>query len=969
MYEVYVNNIASHYAVIWTKIQIYYQDIFNILLSQNFNQCPFEINSQSFFLFKIWYTEKNKNVEILGGCVSQQKIDNKVFLIDASSFLYRAYYGLRPLHGPDGKTVQAVYGFVRMIKKVIDTFDPQSMAMVWDSKGKTERHEEFPDYKATRDAPPSDLFEQKELIVKFADMVGLKQLGTPGIEADDIIYSLAQDAVKEGKQVIVISSDKDLYQMLTDDIYIYDPFKEATISPQLFEETKGFSVDRLPFYHALLGDASDNIPGVKGIGKKGATDLVTQFESLEQLYENLDQVTKPRMKKALEENKDNAFLSEKLFLLRYHKPELTPNKLSFDKEDWVKARPMFEELNFKSLLKGMPNKKGQQMSLLPESTEQLATKYQFKLVTTPEELKQVVQEVERVGAFATDTETTGINPYQDEWVGISISVEEGISYYIPVAHRVDDQQLSKEEVLAAVGPLLENVDIKKYLHHAKFDMHVMQQAGVTTHGVAYDTMIAASLIAEDWQSIGLKQLSESLLKEPMLSYSMVVGQVKVNNFAEVPLKLATEYAAADSHQTLKLYNLLSKKVKEAGLEKVYDLENQLLPVLFEMESKGIRCDVAVIKELAVKIQQEITDIEAEIKELSGNEDINLNSPKQIEELLFHKLMLPPKKRKKTGYSTDQEVLEELALIHPIPGKLLKYRELSKLMSTYLTTLPYYVDRSSGRIHTSFSQTRTATGRLASSDPNLQNIPVVSDVTIRSAFIPAEGSVFLSADYSQIELRILAFLSQDPVLKQAFLENRDIHAQTAAGLFNVPIEEVTSKQRGVGKRINFSILYGLTPFGLSKDLKISLGTAKEYIEQFFRQYPRVAEWMNEVVESTVEKGYTETYWGRRRKVPGIYEKNKTLYEAAKRIAINTVAQGTAAEVMKKGMIELHAKLKKISPESHILLQIHDELLIEVPEKEIGLATETTKETLENIVDWDVPLIVGSKAGKNWQEVSK
>ncbi|MBT4856293.1 DNA polymerase I [bacterium] len=902
--------------------------------------------------------------------MSQQKIDKTLYLIDGSSFLYRAYYALKPLHARDGKPVQAVYGFVRMIKKVIDSFDPQQLVLVWDSKGKTERHEEFEAYKATRQAPPSDLFEQKILINEFADLIHLKQMAMAGIEADDIIYSLAKDFSAQ-HDVIVISSDKDLYQMIDDKVRVFDPFKNKIVDVAEFEESKGFPIEKLAFYHALLGDASDNIPGVRGIGKVGATELVQQFDSLEQMYANLDQIAKPRIKTALENNKDNAFLSERLFKLRYHKLDTLASELKFDKDEWKSARKFFEELNFKTLVKAIEVNQPKQLSLLPEEHLSVKKKYDFKVVLTQQELDAVVEQVKKAGAFATDTETTGVNPFIDKWIGTSISTVEGESFYIPTGHQDETQkQLSLEQVVTALKPILEDPKIKKYLHHAKFDMHVFAQSGIKMQGLDFDTMVGASLVVEAWQSVGLKQLSESVFQESMLTYSMVVAESKAKDFSYVPVALATEYAASDAHQTLKLFYHFKDLLEKNELMGLYgDIENPLIDVLVDMEAEGIALDVEMLQEIGVLVEKEIKKIENEIKALVGSDDVNLNSPKQIEDILFNQLMLPPQKRKKTGYSTDQEVLENLAKLHPVPALLLKYRELSKLQSTYISSLPVYVNPNTKRVHTSFSQTRTATGRLSSSDPNLQNIPVDSSIQIRSAFKARPGHVFLSADYSQIELRVLAFLSQDPVLKKAFLEDKDIHAQTAAGLFEISVDQVTSEQRGVGKRINFSILYGLTPFGLSKDLRIPMHQAKEYIDRYFAQYPGVAQWMASIVEKTKELGYTTTYWGRKRDVPGITENNKSLFEAAKRIAINTVAQGTAAEIMKLSMIELHKQLKTKNLQSKILLQIHDELLIEVPESELEEVQKLTLDVLENIVDWDVPLKVGIKSGTDWQAVTK
>jgi len=918
--------------------------------------------------------------------IDPKKLDSKktLYLIDGSSFLYRAYYGLRPMHTPQGAPVQAVFGFCRMIKKLIDTFNPEYCALVWDSKGKTTRHEVYAEYKATRQAPPSDLFEQKELITEFADAIGLKQVSKTGIEADDLMFSLAKEARERGETVVFVTSDKDMGQALDAQTFIYDTFKDIFLDVPGFEEKMGFPVEKLPFYFALVGDTSDNIPGVRGIGEKGATELVQKFASLEDLYENLDKVSKPRMKNALEENKKNAFLSRDLFLLQYYPSELQKTNLAFNVSDWQKARKLFEDLNFKSLLKDMGES--------PSAGKPLHELYNFKMVTTQKQLDELCAALKKSSIFALDTEGKDLKPMQGMMVGLSFCVEEGVAYYVPFGHTAPQTQLSlfaqaetrmegqltREQVFTALKPILEDAAYKKVLQNAKFDMHVLWHEGITLRGVTFDTMIAAYLLSKDDQRVGLKDLSLSYFGEQMLSFADVVKDNKYKNFSHVPLELATNYSAADAHQTLKLYHVMQaalEKEKDIAMQ-FYDLEMPMLHILFEMEVKGILLDQATLKDLDVKVARRLVEIEDEIIEQVGEKyaNINLNAPRQIEELLFEHLKLPTQKKsaKGTSYSTDQEVLMALSEMHIIPSMIVQFRELSKLKNTYIDALPTYVNPTTHRIHTTFRQTGVATGRLASSDPNLQNIPAdVSGfgIEVRGAFIPEKGNVFLSADYSQIELRVLAHFSQDKTLVNAFLHGHDIHAETASLLFDVALDAVTQEQRQIGKRINFSILYGLTPYGLSKDLGIPFKDAKTYIDKYFAQYPGVSAWMESVIEETKKHGYVETLWGRRRYIPAIYEKNKSLYEEARRVAINTKAQGTAAELMKRGMIALDAALKARNLKAHMLLQIHDELLISVPEHEIKEVEAIVKKELESVVDWQVPLIVTTRFGANWKEVTK
>lgn len=899
------------------------------------------------------------------------KIDPKdtLFLIDGSSFLYRAYYGLRPLHTADGRPVQAVYGFCRMIKKLIDQCQPEHMVLVWDSKGKTERHQIFSDYKATRQAPPTDLFEQKEHIVAFADLIKLPQVAQQGIEADDLMYSLAKQWHKTGGSVVVVTSDKDMGQMLDAHTVLFDTFKDQFIDTQAFETKMGFAPHKAAFYFALVGDTSDNIPGVAGIGAKGALELVTQFGSLKELYENLESVTAKRLKAALEKNKENAFLSEQLFLLREHKLAYTEQDLFFDATGWQGARSLFEELGFKSFLKEM----GQAATVVRTVKTSAERGYQFICVTTVEQLDHVVAQVQEKKLFAYDTEGTGTGAMDLVMIGLSICVQEGISYYIPFGHN-EGKQLDVAVVLKKLKPLFEDDSIKKIAHHAKFDQIVMEQHGVHEHGLIFDTILAANLVKDEWQKNALKELSAYYLQEPMHTFRAVVEDKGRKNFAEVPLDEATEYAAADAHQTFKLYRILRNLLKEKNVEKqFYDLEMPLLEVLVDMQLRGIYCDVSVLHQLDVTVVKQLDEIRRTAVALLDPqfEGINFNSSKQVAELLFEHLQLPTKKKnvKGEGYSTDHEVLMELAQVHPIASYIIQYRELYKLKSTYIDALPEYINKKTGNIHTDYSQIRVATGRLASSDPNLQNIPADGlGSTVRMAFKPQAGQSFLSADYSQIELRVLAHLSQDAQLLKAFKEGHDIHVETAAKIFEIEKSDVTSRERNVGKRINFSILYGLTPYGLSKDLGISLKDAKKYIDTYFAQYPRVREWMDAVIETAKRDGFVTTYFGRRRPVPGLQERNKNLYELACRIAVNTVAQGTAAEIMKLGMINVFHALRAKKYDAHILLQIHDELLLTVATTQLAEVEQLVKKELESVVSWDVDLVVATQSGKNWKEAS-
>lgn len=894
-----------------------------------------------------------------------------VFIIDGSSFLYRAYYGLRPLHTPSGEPVQAVYSFCRMIKKIISSFKPEYCALVWDSKGPTTRHEIYPAYKSTRQAPPSDLFEQKKRIVTFAQLIGLRQVERSGVEADDLMFSLAQELTEQSNQVVFITSDKDMSQALSLNISIYDPFKDEFIDAPTFAQKMGFEYTKLPFYYALLGDTSDNIPGVSGIGKKGAADLVAQFSSLADLYEHIDRIAKPRTRQLLLEQKDNAFLSERLFLLQYHATGLSKADLSFDERNWIKARSLFEELHFTSLIKETIDKQASFTD--PQAGYKLAQKYSFILVTRAEQLEALCEQILQVGFVAMDTETDGLDSLQANLVGISCAFKHGEAYYVPCGHKHTSDQMTWDTILEIIRPVLENPAIEKCFHNAKWDQEVLAMHGVRVQGQVYDTMVASSLVLREWQKNSLKDLSLAFFEEQMLTFQQVVTDAKLPDFSYVPLDIAVKYAAADAHQTLQLYKKTKEMLKQEGLLELYStIEQPITQILTAMELAGIHLDAAVLDELREVVGSQLATIEEDIKVLIGSHKmVNLNSPKQVEQLLFVDLGLPPKKKSAKGsYSTDQSVLEELSLLHPVPGYILKHRELFKLKSTYIDTLPTYINPRTSNIHTTYNQIATATGRLSSYDPNLQNIPVSGyGLGIRRAFVPSAEKLFLAADYSQMELRILAHLSNDENLRAAFASGRDIHTATASRLFELPVDQVTSAQRQLGKRINFSILYGLTPYGLSQDLKITFSDAKTYIQKYFEQYPGVLHWMEQVVEQAKQKGYVTTYWGRRRYIPAIYEKNRSLYEEARRVAINTVAQGTAAEIMKLGMIRVYDVLQSQGINAPLLLQIHDELLFEVPIDRKNEVEVLVKKELESVVQWNVPFEVTVTCGATWAEVSK
>ncbi|MCL5436537.1 MAG: DNA polymerase I [Candidatus Dependentiae bacterium] len=901
------------------------------------------------------------------------KKQKTVYLIDASSFLYRAYYALKPLHTPAGTPVNAVYGFCRMVKSFFDRFNPHYCAVVWDSPGKTVRAKLYAEYKATRQAQPSDFVAQKELVKQFVDIIGVKQVAKDAVEADDLIISLARDFAAQDIRVIIVTTDKDMSQAVSPQIELFDPFKEVLRDVVAVERDYGFPIAKIPFYYALIGDTSDNIPGVRGVGDKTATTLVGQFESLDDLYAHLDRVASARTRDLLTVGRENAYLSQQLFTALPQEVENTIEKFSVDTRQFAAARSFFEKLNFSSLLKRLP---GGEAAAQRAGGFAEAYGYTFTTVTDVETLTELCQIIKKVGACALDTETDGVRPLQSRLVGLSLCCRAGESYYIPLLHETGEKQLDSAAAIGTLRTILEDASIKKYLHNAKFDMLVLHHAGIELAGLAFDTMVAAGLLREDGEQIGLKALSKAYFKEIMTSYKQVVTDRKRREYYQVPLAEATDYAAADAHQTWRLVEPIQNDLRGAAEYKLYEeIEHPLVTVLYEMEREGIDVDPTVLDKVDKTVTHRLQHLVSQILDLVGmkGEELNLNSPQQVSDLLFQRLKLEPVKKTagKTGYSTDIDVLQELAKKHPVPGLIIKYRELFKLKSTYIDALKAVINPETGRIHTTFKQTSVATGRLASADPNLQNIPAEAEegLSIRAAFHAPRGCRLISADYSQIELRVLAYLSQDKALVKAFKEGEDIHLRTAAALFSVPLGDVTHEQRQVAKRINFSILYGMTPFGLAKDLDISRGDAKTYIDRYMAQYPGVQAWMEQVIAETTEHGYVTTLWGRRRHIPGIYEKNQVLYHLARRVAINTKAQGTAADLMKLGMVGLAHALHKRFPEARLLLQIHDELIVSAPAAQADDVGLLMAELLQQVVDWNVPLVVTVRHGRTWQEVSK
>jgi DNA polymerase-1 len=892
---------------------------------------------------------------------------NQLCLIDGSALLYRSYYGIKNLTTSSGKPVQAVYGFCTALRSLVNAHKPAALAIAWD-KGYSGREQIFKDYKAHRDEAPSDLWEQKEQIVSICKAIGIEQITIDGYEADDIIYTLIESC---DMPVLIVSPDKDLRQFISPRITIYDPINRKHYDEQAVEKKYDLTPRQLPDYFALVGDSSDNIPGVKGVGDKTARSLIGTFNSLENLYQSIDRVEKERIRTLLLTDKENAIISKKLFLPQ-HVPGVTcsPTNWKFENRSWDKAADIFQELEFKSFIPKTVVKKN-------APPKEVTHNWETKCIQSEDELKSAIEDLVTKSHLALDTETTGAHPARDLLVGISLAADDGLGYYIPIRH-TSAQTLDLETVKKHLVPLLQDPKRTVVMHNAKFDLHVLHAAGFSTPANVHDTLIMADLLRTNDERIGLKYLSERLFNEPMLSFMEMLNAHA--SIMDVPLERLAQYAAHDAVQTHKVYrHFLAELSRDPQRLSLFTtIELPLMHVLTKMEEHGIVVNrdklVAVLNSVggALSTLQEKLDSTIQALNLDTISTINPHSPKQVGELLFDVLGLPaPKSSKSKARSTNREVLNELARLHPVPRIISEYRELAKLKNTYLEPLPNAINPETGRVHTSYFQTTVATGRLSSSDPNLQNIPASGRFgpQIRDAFEAAPSKLLVGADYSQIELRVLAHMTQDPVLLTAFKEDRDVHREMAAQIFNKPLEDISHDERQIGKKINFSIIYGLTGFGLSKDLGISLSEAKRYIEHYFERYAAVKPWMERTEEQAKKDGYVTTLLGRRRYFPGLQERNKALYEAARRGAINTIIQGTAAEVMKLAMIEIDKQIEAKKLAGKMLLQIHDELIVEAPSESAEQTAAQIKAIMESVIDLSVKLPVSASVAPTWGALVK
>ncbi len=940
--------------------------------------------------------------------------DNPIFyIVDGSAYIYRAFYAVRHLSNSKGLPTNALYGFVNMIKKLIEQEDPDYIAVTFDrydeeDDGKSFRHELYSEYKANRSEMPEDLRTQVPYFGKFIEALNIPVLIQSGVEADDVIATLTKKAREQELDVCIVSADKDLMQLLTDEhVRMIDTMRDKTFTKAEVLERFNVEPERVKYVLALAGDTSDNVPGVPGIGEKTAGKLIDEWGDLETLLANTDKITAKKRRENLETYAEQARLSLELVTLKEDcDVEFDLDKLVISKPDTKALTELLVELEFHSTLKSLnawikrrgwtpavlaaaqqhEELSGQQLlfassTSTPRHKEESATAPDFsrpgkdyKVVLTEEDFEDVLNQLKSAARYGFDLETTSLDSLDAEIVGLSFSWAENQGVYIPVAHDYEDapEQLSREYVLEKLKPLLEDEARTKVGQHVKYERMVLHKYDIHYKGILYDTMLMGYLLDPSRGSHGLDAMALDYLHHVNISYEEVAGKGKKQIiFSQVPIDIATNYASEDADITLMLANFFEPLLEEQGLLKLHDeMELPLSEVLARMELQGVCIDSAMLGVMSKEFDEELKELQKAIDESAGQDvenegHLNPNSPKQLREVLFEKLGLPVKKKTKSGPSTNQAVLEELASEHELPDLILEYRKFAKLKNTYVDALPSLVRKNTRRIHTDFNQAVTATGRLSSSNPNLQNIPIRTDRgrQIRKAFVPQKGWKLLGADYSQIELRILAHMSEEPLMIKAYQEDADIHALTASNIFHVPLEEVTSEQRGKGKTVNFAVIYGVGSQRLAKTLKVTQTEAKTYIENYFNKYTRINEFFDELVEDARKTEQVHTMFGRVRHIPEINSSGRDS-AFAERVAKNTPIQGTAADIIKLAMIEVQRRIDEGNLPMHMLLQVHDELLFEVAPDFLEEAKTLVSDCMENVVKLKVPLKAEPSVGDNW-----
>lgn len=895
----------------------------------------------------------------------------KLFIIDGHALCYRAYFAFikNPLVNSSGQNTSAIFGFSRMMLTLIRDQSPDYFAVAFDPPVKSFRFRLYEEYKANRQKMPHDLKSQIDEIKNLVKEIGIPVIESSDFEADDVLGTVAEKYASPDIDVYLVTGDKDAYQLLNDNVKIYANKKgisdfEIYDKDNIADKT-GLKPELIIDYMALMGDSSDNIPGVKGIGEKTALKLITEYSSLENIYAGIESI-KGKTKTLLEDGKDMAFLSRDLVTIRKDVPiDLTIEELRFNGLDTKKAAEYFNSLEMDSIVKDYLFETAQFTASSSHEEKNYIT------IRTHEELSRMIEDLEKAGLFTFDTETDSIRAVEAELVGMSFSIEEKSGWFLPLQSRgLFSEEFPEPTVsISMIKPLLENPELKKIGQNIKYDFIVLKNANINLKGIFFDTMIASYLINPSERRHNMDDLAEKHLHYKTIPYKELVGTGK-NAIAitDVPMDRLAEYAIEDADITMRLYNKFAPMLKDSGLDKLFnEIELPLINVLAEMEIAGVKIDTPHFDIMRNNTLAMLADIEKNIYREAGQE-FNINSTKELSAILFDKLGLKTVKKTKTGFSTDIKVLETLQGTHPIIDYLIKYRTLSKLQNTYIETLPKLISKKTGRIHTSFNQTITATGRLSSSDPNLQNIPVKDDYgkKIRTGFVPEKGGIIMSADYSQIELRLAAHFSNDANMLRAFSEGIDIHSMTASSVFGVPIEEIKPEMRRQAKTINFATIYGVSPYGLSQQAEISIKDAALFIEKYFQTYPGFREYIDRTILFAQKNGFVETLCGRRRPVPEINSTTSFMREGAERAAINMPIQGTSADMIKIAMINIQNDLIDSKMKSKMIIQVHDELVFEAKKDELDNLKLIVTERMEKAIELNVPVVVDIGLGENWGE---
>ncbi|MCW8470532.1 DNA polymerase I [Fluoribacter gormanii] len=886
-----------------------------------------------------------------------------LILIDGSSYFFRAFHALPPLTNSKGQPTGAIYGVANMIKKLIKDYQPEELAVVFDAKGKTFRDEWYPEYKAHRPPMPQELSSQFEPLIQLLEAMGLPILIIDGVEADDVIGTLARQATEQGVSVVISTGDKDMAQLVNEHITLINTMSNTIMGIDGVKEKFGITPEQVIDYLTLVGDSVDNIPGITKCGPKTAVKWLTEYQTLDNLIQHAAEIS-GKIGEYLRAGIPQLPLSKKLVTIKtdVNLPlswgELKPKPMN--KEQLIELTRYFE---FKNWLKDLLGEEGN-----TPSNKTGISSIPFELITTNHQINHLLNQLEQCQTFCIDTETTSIEIMLAEIVGISLAIEEGKAVYIPFIHTDGTTQLIREEVLTALKPILENPKIKKIGQNLKYDYAVLKNHGISLKGICYDTMLESYVLnsgsgRHDMDSMALKYLGHKTI-----SYEEVAGKgAKQLRFDQIPVDKAAAYAAEDAEITLQLHNKLFPLIPESVQNVFNDIEMPLVTVLADMERLGVLIDSVTLEKHGKRLKERINALEQEALQLAGR-PFNLNSPKQLQEILFDSHKLPVIAKTPTGQpSTAESVLQELAYDYRLAAVILEYRSLTKLVSTYIDALPRKINPQTHRVHTSYNQAVTATGRLSSSEPNLQNIPIRSEEgrLIRTAFIAPENSLILAADYSQIELRIMAHLSQDENLLKAFAHGWDIHAATASEIFQTPLDEVSNEQRRRAKAVNFGLIYGMSAFGLAKQIGVERQDAQYYIDTYFQRYPKVLEYMNRTRQQAHHLGYVETLFGRRLYLPEINARNMIRQKAAERTAINAPMQGTAADIIKKAMISIAKwQNEQKNPSAKMIMQVHDELVFEVNASEIEACKTIIRELMEHTVELSVPLVVSIGTGANW-----